>query len=158
MASRGIPWQWRCRRSFPSSNAATIPLSPRSAAAGSCASDEMPRMYIFMRRLDGVYCRKRRLRQRGITRESRNGAARTRLGADVLPRRSTAGEQSTEAHQQQTRLALANVPQNAHGVVARILSQGTPGRIIQQVDQAAIVRLLKMVQRFAQQQMGIQLT
>jgi hypothetical protein len=69
-----------------------------------------------------------------------------------------AGEQSTEAHQQQTRLALANVPQNAHGVVARILSQGTPGRVIQQVDQADIVRLLKMVQRFAQQQMGIQLT
>ena len=78
------------------------------------------------------------------------------IGARAFDR-PAAHQQPAQTEQHKARLAQADSPEDLPGLVARILAQRTLGRIVEQVDEAAVVGLLKTVQRPAQQEMQIEL-
>src|SRR6266851_8585439 len=67
-----------------------------------------------------------------------------------------ARKQPAKAEQQEARLAEGDVPENARGLVARVLAQRPPRRCIHQIDQAAVVGLLELVDGAAYQKVQIE--
>src|ERR1700722_3036160 len=68
-----------------------------------------------------------------------------------------AGKQAAESEQKQARLAQGDVPENARGFVAGVLAQRAARRIVHEIDEAAVIRLLELMNRLANEQVEIEL-
>src|SRR5258708_21513159 len=79
-----------------------------------------------------------------------------KISAAIFREDRTAREQPAKSEQEQARLAERDVPQNVGGFVARVLAQRAARRSVHQIHQAAVVRLLELMNRFANQQMEIE--
>ena len=65
-------------------------------------------------------------------------------------------QQSAETQQNQARLAQTHAPENFPGLIAGIFGERLLGRIVEQIHEAAVIRLLKIVERAAKQKVQIQ--
>src|ERR1700732_225698 len=74
----------------------------------------------------------------------------------ILRQDRSARQQPPKPKQKQPRLAERDVPQNACSLVARVLAQRPACRCIHEIDQAAVVGLLELVDSAAYQQMPIE--
>src|SRR5579859_2687686 len=131
MAARGMPDAMRTRSSFDSSIADEKPRSPRRAAAVSCSSADNPRKYIHSTGM---------------------------LWIVGTCKRATISQNAAEAHQDQSRLADTNAPENLQCFVAGILAEGTLGGRVERIDEPAVIILREVVHRATNQKMHIQLT
>ncbi len=68
-----------------------------------------------------------------------------------------AGEDAAKPHEEEARLATADVPEEADGVVAGIEAESAASGGIHKVDEAAVIGLLEMVEAAAKEEVGIQL-
>src|SRR5579863_9963331 len=73
------------------------------------------------------------------------------LGKDRAP-----GEQAAQGKQQEARLAEGNVPENSRGFVTRVLAERAACRVVHQIDEAAVIRLLELVDGFPNKQVEIE--
>ena len=71
--------------------------------------------------------------------------------------KAAAREQAAEAEQDQPGLLQAHAPENFPGLIARIFSERTNGRRVQEIHEAAVIGLLEIVKSTAQQEMQIEL-
>src|SRR5580704_4496043 len=81
---------------------------------------------------------------------------RRKRSAAIFGEDGTAGEQSAQSEQEETRLAQGNVPENARGFVTRVLAERAARRVVHEIDQAAVVRLLELMNRLANEQVQIE--
>ena len=81
------------------------------------------------------------------------GRSRWHLSA-ILPE-GTAGQQSAQTEQEKPRLTETNAPENLPSFIARILGKRLLGGVVQKIDELAVVGLLKIVKRTAEQEMEI---
>src|SRR5580704_11050292 len=176
IASRGIPSIARERVSLLSSIAATIPESPSSAAAESCPIADNPRMCMleaFAQKMRAIVgnaqkgCTGKKNSQKKNTEKQppqknhgSNKRRHTTLRAQPTRRtqRSPLRQQTAQPHQNQSRLAQTNAPQNLPRFIARIFAQRLLRRIIQQIHQPAVIILLKFMQRATQPKVQIEFT
>src|SRR5580700_9297438 len=152
MARRGMPSTERDLASFPSSIAAITTFSPMIAAAGLCSSAERPRICtlgdLFHFRFGGTAFIAgsndiRRMESVRTPTKPENSA--DRLVARRMKRPSSR-QQSAQTQQQKPRLLQANTPQDFPGFVARVVAERLNRRRIQQINQPAIIGLLKIMQ------------
>jgi hypothetical protein len=66
------------------------------------------------------------------------------------PERPSAGQQAPQRKKNEPRLAQADAPQNPKRFVAVVVAQGLLNRIVEQIHEAAVVRLLEIMERPAQ--------
>src|SRR4029077_19433824 len=95
--------------------------------------------------------------RRGVYSWKPLASMRSKSSAAIFGKDRAAGEQPAKSEQQEARLAEGDVPENARSLVARVLAERAARRVVHEIDQAAVVRLLELMNRLANQLVEIEL-